>query len=249
MSKRSRFWALLLSLAVTAARGLDCFVLIDNIPGESTDPWHTNWIEARIVGSEVSRPSLPSRPAFQLHFTKPTDKSSPLLALRTAEARRIDRAAIEFVTDTGRRLRFYRISLTNAYLTAFQQSAQPAAQNRPDEDLALVFDSISWTYTEIDPAGMPRRNIGAFWDLLGNRGGSTVEPLIRLTGSKNGGDMVVSWSARAGITYKVLGSPQASGPFNFVQNITATSNATIRATFPIAVGNLFFIVETAPETP
>ena len=248
MSKRSRMSILVvLLLALAPAHAFDCFVLLDNIPGESKDPWHTNWIAATFVGSQVTRPGL--RPEVQLNLAKPADKSSPLLALRCADGRPIDRAAIEFIRDTGRRMRFYRISLTNVYISTFQQSAAAASQDRPTETLALNFESISWTYTEMNKEGMPLRNLGAYWDLSTVRGGSSTEPLVRLAASKEGADMAVSWLARAGVTYQVLGSSQVIGPYNFLQNLTSTSNATVRTTFPIASGNLFFQVATTPESP
>src|SRR5688500_10329700 len=57
MRKRFYIFALQMLLAVSAARALDCFVLLDNIPGESIDPWHTNWIEATLFSDELIRSS------------------------------------------------------------------------------------------------------------------------------------------------------------------------------------------------
>jgi type VI secretion system Hcp family effector len=245
MRKQFYILAAQMLLLVLSARAVDCFVLLDNIPGESIDPWHPDWIEARLAGTDVNRPPA----AFQLNFSKALDKSSPLLALKAADGRLINRAAIEFVADIGRRLRFYRITLTNASVRSFAQISAATTQNKPDETVALDFESISWTYTEINPAGMPVRNVGAFWDLVQNRGGSGAEPLIRLTGSKEGADMVVSWSGRGGTTYKVLGSPEVTGPYQFLRNVTTSSNATLQTTFPVSSGNLFFLVETAPVSP
>jgi type VI secretion system secreted protein Hcp len=232
----------LLLCAASATQAADIFLFLEGIPGESTDSRHANWINISGFSKATSRSG--TRPNFsELFLQKDQDKSSPLLALRSANAAPIRRAVLELIQPGETRLRFYQITLSNCLVNAWQINGS-AGQVQPSEALGLNFGWISWTYTEIDLTGRPR-DISAYWDLARNSGGLGTVP-FQLTGTKEGANIVVTWLGRAGTTYNVMASPVLTGSYSLVRSVTQTSNGTVRLTFPISSGNLFYRAETPP---
>lgn len=237
-----------LSLAICAtsvAQGFDAFLLLEGIPGESTDSKHKDWIDVLSFSHGLAKADR-SEPLFS-DFTvgKWQDKSSPELALRAANRKPISRALLELTQSSGSRLRFYQVSLSNCVVRAWDVGGN-AGTVLPTESIALEYSWISWTYTEFDATGRPRGDVSAYWDIVRNRGGMGETTPFHLTGTKQGSNLVVTWPGRAGTTYNVTASPVLKGPYSFVQSVTQTSNGIVRLTFPIASGNLFYRAEASP---
>lgn len=234
--------ALPLLFLAQPARAFESFLWLEGIPGESTDSAHKDWIVATSFHHSVAR-SGAMPPAFSnVTVTKPLDKSSPLLSLRAANGRAISGGIMEFVQETEPGARFYQIVVSNVFVAAFNQHGHTSAF--VTEAVGLRFDWISWTYTELDHRGQARTNIGAYWDLIKGTGGLIGQPIFRITGVKQGPNILVTWPGQSNITYRVLGSPVATGPYNFVRTVTPTTSGVVSASFPIATtGNFFYIVE------
>ena len=233
---------LLLLCGLTSASAFRAFLWLDGIPGESTESNHKDWID--VIGfSEGVAKSPGSLPRFfELSFTKEQDKSSPLLFLRTANGVKIRRATLELSEDFEVRQRFYQVILSNSVVRAASMDGNAGSGGKPRESVGLSYEWISWTYTEFDGAGRKIGDTTAFWDLLRNGGTGS----FRLTGTKQGTSIVVSWDATLGKTYRLSGSSNITGPYTFVQSVTPTSNGVVRLNFPIGTGNLFYRAEIAP---
>ena len=227
---------------LSAARAYDAFLLLQGIPGESVDSRHSDWIDITSFQQGVAK-SAGAPPRFpEMTFGKNLDKSSPLLSLRTANGQPIPRATLELTQAGDSRTRFYQVILSNCVVRATATGGSTQGQDRPAEQVALAYDWISWTYTEFDSSGNRRGDIQTFWDVLRNSGQGS----FRLNGVKQGTNIVVSWEGVLGTTYRLSGSPLITGPYTLVQSVTPTSNGTVRLTFPLRTGNLFYRADATP---
>lgn len=234
---------LLLLLAVAGpAPAFNGFLQLQGIPGESLDSRHAGWIDVESFTQAIANND--TRPSFsELWLQKAQDKSSPELALRAANGKSIPRAVLELTEASDTRLRFYQITLSNCLVRTVQISGA-AGLTRPSEAIGLDYQWISWSYTEFDATGRPRRDISSYWDLVRARGGVGVDAPFELTGTKQGSNIVVTWPGRAGTTYRILGSSVLTGPYTLVQSLIQPTNGPVRLTFPISSGNLFYRAET-----
>jgi type VI secretion system secreted protein Hcp len=160
-------------LSTLAANAGSLFLLLDGIPGESSDARHAGWIEPVGFSEGVARPDPLAGPVFEpLVIQKRIDKSSPLLALRCAEGRRITNGVMEAVRTDGKRLTFLKVKLAGLRVGACSESGRQGED--PVESVSFNFEKVEWTYTEFTADGKPLRNILCAWD--------------RLTGTGKGGD-------------------------------------------------------------
>src|SRR5262249_2645061 len=75
------------------------------------------------------------------------DRSTPLLALATAEGRMYRNALVRMVRTDGDRERLRELRLSNVQLTMHSLSGGPAGDVKaPYENLSLHFDKIEWLY-------------------------------------------------------------------------------------------------------
>jgi type VI protein secretion system component Hcp len=163
------------------------------------------------------------------------DKSSPQLSLRAANGKPIPRTVIEFIQNSERRVRFYQLVLSDSYVSSVHIDGDPARHIKPVETVGLTFQRISWTYTEIDG-----RELSGSWDLARN----TVGTSFRVTGTRQGSNILVSWPADAGKTYDILGSAIVTGPYSSLRTSTAAVTGTMSESFPLTGGSFFFTVRT-----
>lgn len=231
---------LLLIAAFNYARGFEAYLQLDGIPGEATEQSHKDWIVLDAFQSTVGRPTGAARASFHLGISKRIDKSSPVLALRAANARPIRGGVIELLEESVHRQRFYQILVSNVVVSSVSASGDSSATY---ESVDFRFEWIFWTYTEMDHRGVPKNDIASYWDVVRNTGGIVNKSPFRLTGTKEGSNIAITWPGQAATTYRVLGSPLVTGPYNFIQNVTAPTNGTVKVSYPLGSGNLFYIVE------
>ncbi len=169
-----RFFPLLMlaGLALGRLAASPTFLMLDGIPGESADARHKGWIDVTGFSEAVSKaaPNAVSQwPVFApLSITKSLDKSSPRLMLSCANGRKIKSGVLEGVRADQDRLRFLQVKLTNVTVGSFRQDGSAVA--RPEESISLGFETVEWTYTEIDAKGKPLKDIVCNWELLNGFG-------------------------------------------------------------------------------
>jgi type VI secretion system secreted protein Hcp len=223
----------------------DAFLKIEGIAGESIDEFHTGWIDVQTVGGGIARPTdLTAAHWDALRVIKPIDKSSPLLFRACASGELIPRAILEWVRGQPERRRYYRIVLENVLISSVQTSA--TAGDTPTETVDLVFGKMTWTYTELNQAGLPLADHRAYWDVLRNEGGLLEVPPFRASGTQSEpGQLRLSWPAEAGQTYRIRSTPDLGGDFAELDRITAESDGWIEVTLPTTSSSRFFVVEEA----
>lgn len=178
-----RFFPLLLLAGLALARlaASPTFLMLDGIPGESSDARHRGWIGVTSFSEAVSKaaPDAASQwPVFApLSFTKSLDKSSPPLMLACANGRKIKNGVLEVVRPGPTGLRFLQVKLTNVTVGSFSQNGSSASGAVPAESISLGFETVEWIYTEIDSRGRAIKDIACSWELL-NGFGNGGDPFL-----------------------------------------------------------------------
>ncbi|MBX3731492.1 MAG: type VI secretion system tube protein Hcp [Verrucomicrobiae bacterium] len=223
----------------------DGYLEITGIPGDAEEVSHQDWIRIHGFSNRVDADPAIRRPAFEgICISKSTDRATPLLLQHCARGTRLSQARLEFVTADPERLRFYSISLTNVLVRSIQSSGTAARTARPGgEEICLTFSAIQWSYTEWSRSGMPAAEIRAWWDLAAGRGGADEAPGFRLMGTMAGfSEIELTWLARAGRTYHVLGGSHVSGPYEPVQIMVVSASGPASVRLPFSGGHLFIWV-------
>ncbi|MGB5398105.1 MAG: type VI secretion system tube protein Hcp [Gammaproteobacteria bacterium] len=158
----------LLLLAASAQAAI--FVKFDGIDGESRDDRHRDWSDVLSVSEGLVRPdsgavgSTRTRGAARYEdivISKELDKASVKLRESLALGRVIPKVEIE-VTATygGARTTYFKYEMKNVIITSFQMNASGNdTAGPPVESVALNFEEIKVTYTEIDDDGSVKGNV------------------------------------------------------------------------------------------
>jgi len=162
----------------------DVFMNIQGIPGESNDSKHDQWIELLAFSHGVSQhlEGQRSRGAagaqgrcdhgdFQL--TKLLDKASPKLALFCCNGQSIPKIEVELCQAGGDKQTYMKYEMEHVFVTNVAPGgAATGGDARPIESVALNYDKITWTYTQLDPdTNQPKGNTSSWWSTKNNQGG------------------------------------------------------------------------------
>jgi len=160
-----------------AAAAFDAYLMLEGVPGESTDPAYPGWIG---VSSYAHRLGVaPPEDLVPGHFgdlviTKQVDRASPLLALRCAENARIASGKLEFFKVAVDAVRFYAIELWGVRVRSVDQQRTKGETTLGDlvlETVALSYERIQWSYTQVTPLGETGAQYTAYWDSIADGGG------------------------------------------------------------------------------
>jgi len=156
----------------------DMFLKIDEIPGQSTDDKHKDWIEILSYSHGVSQPSRVvggggvepcQHKDFQL--VKMLDKASPKLVLYCCQGEHIKEVRIELCRAGGDKQKYMEYKLSDVIVSSVKPSAGTmSGQPLPLEEVSFNYGKIEWTYTIIGADGLPSGNVIAQWDLVANKG-------------------------------------------------------------------------------
>ena len=156
----------------------DCFLKIEEIPGESTDENHEEWIELLSYshgvsqmssGSVSSGGSLSAERCDHQDFSvvKTLDKASPKLALFCCNGQQLGEVKVELCRAGGEKQKYMEYKMTNVLVTSVRPggSAQ-GGEALPLEEVSFKYRKIDWIYTPESEGDIP-----AYWDLEANSGG------------------------------------------------------------------------------
>jgi type VI secretion system secreted protein Hcp len=162
----------------------DGFLKIDNIPGESTDDKHKDWIEVLSYSHGLSQPSTGSvssggaRSAERcdhqdFSIVKTLDKASPQLALHCCNGKHIPKITLELCRNTGDKQLYMKYELSDSIISSVRPGgSSKGGEALPLEEVAFSYGKIEWIYTETDhKTGKPKGNVKTHWDLTANKGG------------------------------------------------------------------------------
>lgn len=162
----------------------DAFCQIQDIPGESTDEQHQDWIEILSYNHGVSQPgsgsvsSGGSRTAERCEhqdfsIIKTLDKASPKLNLFCCNGTHIPEVVVELCRAGGDKQKYMQYKMTDVIVSSVRPGgSSQGGENLPAEEVTFNYGKIEWTYTETDHAsGAPKGDVTAFWDMHSNVGG------------------------------------------------------------------------------
>jgi type VI secretion system secreted protein Hcp len=156
----------------------DMFMKVKDIPGESTDDKHKDWIEiqsfslgatqtgsvARSVGSSTSD----ARVDFSdVMVSKLVDKASAKLMLACAKGTPIDEINFEFCRASGDKSKYLDFKLEHVLVSSIQMSGGGGV---PMESLTLKPGIMTKQYTQLDEKGKSKGDVKFKWSLIKNVG-------------------------------------------------------------------------------
>ena len=158
----------------------DAFLKVDDIPGESTDDKHKDWIEVLSYGFGIHQPASATasssggataeRANFQdFSITKVLDKSSPKLASACAAGNHIPSVILEVCRAGGDKVKYMEYKLSNCIVSNYSDGGSSGG-DLPVETVAFNYGKIEWTYTQQKRSdGSGGGQVAGGWDLQTNK--------------------------------------------------------------------------------
>lgn len=155
--------------------GVDYFLKIDGIQGESTDAKHKgeisilswSWGETQTAapgaGEGAGKVSMQD-----FRFSKAVDKASPNLFLACANTQRIKDAVLS-CRKAGASQDFLTFTLSDVTVSSYEIVGNSGAVVDPTEQLALHFAKIEFNFVEQKPDGSMGASTKAGWDVKNNK--------------------------------------------------------------------------------
>jgi type VI secretion system secreted protein Hcp len=160
----------------------DAFLKIKEIPGESTDDAHKEWIEILSYNTGISQTASGSassgggasseRADFQdFSIVKALDKASPKLALACADGTHISEVKLELCRAGGDKLKYMEYRMSNCIVSSVRPGgSSQGGETLPLEEVSFNYGKIEWIYTQQKRAdGRGGGNVATGWDLEANK--------------------------------------------------------------------------------
>lgn len=217
-----RFAALLLILCLGIAANCHAsiFLTINGIQGDSTDPLHPGAIEVLSMSHGISRTvslsqgMVTTSPSShgEIYFTKPTDKTTPLLYDAATHGGPISSAEIDFYTSSPTTTLFYKIILSQVYVSEISTSGNTSGV--PGESFTLFYEKITWSYIGV------QRDYTASWDRTSNTGTNNL-----VSTDSDGDGLPDAWEMQyfGTLSYGPNDDPDHDGLNNYQEYIAGTN--------------------------
>ncbi|HTP57284.1 MAG TPA: type VI secretion system tube protein Hcp [Spirochaetia bacterium] len=166
------------SADITIPAGCDVFTFLDQIPGDSADARHRDWIDTvgyRFGVQNNSTGRTGGGGSAAASFTnfcilKVADSSSPELFVRTASGEPVREARIEIVKSGGKEpTLLLRFRLTNVTVVSFKPAQAVAGISSLLDLVELKYDRIEITFFTTRADGSPGTQVTEGWDVVANR--------------------------------------------------------------------------------
>ena len=157
----------------------DAFCKIDQIPGESTDDKHKDWIEIHSFSHGVSQNTSATASSAggattercnHSDFTvvKAVDKASPKLFESCCKGTHIKSVIVEFCRSGGDKLKYLEVKMEEVVISHVSPTGSSGG-DFPSESVSFNYGKIKWTYTQQKRAdGSGGGNVTGGWDLTKN---------------------------------------------------------------------------------
>jgi type VI secretion system secreted protein Hcp len=176
MSVRSLLGALtaILLAALPIQAASDYLLVLDGIPGESTDARYPAAIEIESFSFGVSQSGTiigggggAGKATFSdMAIMKRLDKSSPLLYLNCAQGKHLDTATVILRKAGEKPFEYLVVKMTDVLISSVQTSGS-AGSDTPTESLSLNFAKIEISYMRQKPDG-GTETTKTGWDMTTN---------------------------------------------------------------------------------
>jgi type VI secretion system secreted protein Hcp len=160
----------------------DAFIKIDQVPGESTDDKHKEWIEILSFHWGVSQAAAGTRSSaggagaerasFQdFSFVHVIDKASPLLFKHCAKGTHLKKIEFEACRAAGEKTVFQRFEFEDCIITSVHPGgASKDEMNLPLEEVSFNYGKMIHKHTPTDHGtGKALGAVEADWDLKANK--------------------------------------------------------------------------------
>ncbi len=153
----------------------DYLLEIDKVKGEAKDSKLKDCIEVDSFSWGASNPASfgagggggTGKVSMQdLHFTKSTDKSSPVLFAKCASGEHLTKATLHVRKAGKQQQEFYTITLDKLAVSSFQSGGHTGGGIT--ESFSLGFAKIAFEYKEQSDDGTTKATVKGAWDLQKN---------------------------------------------------------------------------------
>jgi type VI secretion system secreted protein Hcp len=161
----------------------DAFLKVTDIPGESTDDKHKDWIEVlsfhwgasqRAAGGRSSGGAATAERVdlSDLSVVKTLDKSSPKFFLNCCNGKHIKEATLELCRATGDKQKYMEYKMTDVIVSSVRPGgAAQGGESLPLEEVSFNYSKIELIYTLTDhKTGKPAGDVKGNWDQTTNKG-------------------------------------------------------------------------------
>ena len=155
---------------------MTAFIKFDGVDGEAKEKNHKKWSNILSFNQSMHLPESGLTDSARrrgvaflddIVVTKKLDKSSPKIAEGVLKGKVYPKVQIHVTSsyaDVGR-VTYYAYELLNAMVTSYNISRGNTPKRFPTEELALNFEKIKVTYTELDKNGEIAGNVEYSWDV------------------------------------------------------------------------------------
>ena len=160
--------------------GVDIFMKVTGITGESNDVNHRGWIDVTSFTHGLSNSSAASGGAggggsskvahASFDVSKYLDKSSLPLNLKVNQGSHVDSVIVEFQTTGANKSIFYRVTMTDVVIVNTNIKGE-TGDSRITDGISMVYKKIVWEYWPIDSNGKLGPVVRTEWDVSANAGG------------------------------------------------------------------------------
>jgi type VI secretion system secreted protein Hcp len=143
-----------------AANGVDIFLKIDGIPGESADAKHKDWIDVQAFGwggitsafADVGSGSGAGKTDVgEVCFVKTVDTATTALVQSTLQGQHIKSADVVFRKAGGKeQVEFLKIKMTDILISSYKPGG---AGDLPGEQVSFAFQKMELTQCSVLPTG------------------------------------------------------------------------------------------------
>lgn len=129
--------------------GYTTYLKIEGVDGDCTEEGLKGWMAIDSFNHSITGPQANRNGAFvnDVCISRFADRSTPLLALATAEGRHYRSAVIRLVQTDGAKERLMELRLANVQVTSHSLAGgSPGDLKTPYENLSLHFDKVEWVY-------------------------------------------------------------------------------------------------------
>ena len=155
--------------------GVDYFLQLDGIPGESADAKHKGEIDALAFSWGVSRAGASGpgsgggagKAIFEdLLVVARTSKASPKLWLACATGQHLKTAVLACRKAGKGQVEFLKITLSDVTITSYEIDGSD--EELPLDQIALAFAKVETEFVSVDATGKAQPPVKSGWDLKKN---------------------------------------------------------------------------------
>lgn len=152
---------------------VNMFLKIDDIPGESQNDKHKEWIEilsyswsGTLPGiAEVGGGLAAGKPdVSDLNLMKYMDKSTPKLFVACCNGKPKPKMVLEIDRASENPIPYLKFTLENVGVTSFSSSGSGGG-SVPSESVSLSYTKVTIDYTPLDEKGSPQGTVSANYDI------------------------------------------------------------------------------------